>query len=82
MQYWEELLFYKGEEAVAEVAQRSRGCPIAGSVQGQAWSIWKMSICIHGKGWELGDPQGPYHPQSVILSSLFVLIKIEALGLI
>jgi len=39
MRYWEEILPHEGGEALAQVAQRSCGCPLPGSIQGQAgWS--------------------------------------------
>jgi len=34
--YKEEILYSEGGEAVEQVAQRSCGCPLPGSVQGQA----------------------------------------------
>ncbi|RMC12024.1 hypothetical protein DUI87_11157 [Hirundo rustica rustica] len=34
--YWEEVLVYKSGEALAQVVQRSCGCPIPKSVLGQA----------------------------------------------
>jgi len=49
-----------GGEALAQVAQRSCGCPLPGSVEGQVgWSSeqpgwWKMSLPMAG-GLELGD---------------------------
>ena len=39
MRYQEEILRHEGGEALAQVAQRSCGCPLPGSVPGQAgWS--------------------------------------------
>jgi len=39
MRYKEDILYDKGGEALAQVAQRSCGCSLPGSVQGQAgWS--------------------------------------------
>jgi len=35
MRYWEEIRPHEGGEALAQVAQRSCGCPLPGSVQGQ-----------------------------------------------
>ena len=38
--YMEEILHSEGGEALAQVAQRSCGCPIPGGVQGQAgWGL-------------------------------------------
>jgi len=36
MRYKEEILHREGGEALAQVAQRSCGCPLPGSAQGQA----------------------------------------------
>ena len=39
MRYQEEILRHEGGEALAHVAQRSCGCPLPGSAQGQVgWS--------------------------------------------
>ena len=39
MRYWEEILPHEGAEALAQVAQRSCGCPLPGTAQGQVgWS--------------------------------------------
>jgi len=39
MRYWEEILPSEGGEALAQVAQRSCGCPLLGRAQGQVgWS--------------------------------------------
>ena len=35
VRYKEEILYYEGDESLEQVAQRSCGCPFAGSVQGQ-----------------------------------------------
>jgi len=35
MEYKKEILYSEGGEALAQVAQRSCGCPLPGSVQGQ-----------------------------------------------
>ena len=35
MRYKEEILYCEGGEALEQVAQRSCGCPVPGSVQGQ-----------------------------------------------
>ena len=50
MRYWEEILHHEGGEALAQVAQRSCGCPLPGSVKARldgalsnlVW--WKMSL--------------------------------------
>jgi len=50
----EEILHHEGGEALAQVAQRSRGCPLPGSVQGQV--VWdfeqrKVSLPMAGGVW-------------------------------
>jgi len=53
--YKNEILWYEGGEALAQVAQRSYGCPLPGSVQGQVgWGFEQPelvgSIPSHGRG--------------------------------
>ena len=55
MRYWEEILPHEGGEALAQVAQRSCGCPLPGSVQGQSgWSSEQPGLVgdvpAHGRG--------------------------------
>jgi len=50
----------EGGEALAQVAQRSCGCPLPGRVQGQAgWSSEQPGLVegvpAHGRGLEPGD---------------------------
>jgi len=55
MRYWEEILPHEGGEALAQVAQRSCGCSLPGSIQGQAGRSSKKSGLVEdvpadGKG--------------------------------
>jgi len=55
MRYWEEILLHEGGEALAQVAQRSCGCPLPGRVQGQVgWSSEHPGLVedvpAHGRG--------------------------------
>jgi len=56
----EEILHHEGGETLAQVAQRSCGCPLPGSVQGQVgWSseqpaVGKMSLLM-AEGLEPDD---------------------------
>jgi len=55
MRYKEEILYCEGGEALAQVAQRSCGCPLPGSVQGQVgWSSEQPGLGeglpAHGRG--------------------------------
>jgi len=55
IRYKKEILHYEGDEALAQVAQRSCGCPLPGSVQGQvAWGFEQPGlvegVCAHGRG--------------------------------
>jgi len=55
MKYKEEILPCEGGEALAQVAQRSCGCPLPGSVQGQVgWSFEHPGLVegvpAHGRG--------------------------------
>jgi len=55
-----ETLYYGGGEVLEQVAQRSCGCPIPGSVQGQAgWSFEQPSLVeavpANGRGLEVDD---------------------------
>jgi len=56
MRYKEEILYYEGGETLEQVAQRSCGCPIIASVQGQVWwSFEKPDLVKDGstprRGW-------------------------------
>ena len=56
----EEILPCEGGEALAQVAQRSCGCPIPGSVQGQVGRGLEQpglveGVPAHGRGLELAE---------------------------
>ena len=56
----EEILYREGGEALAQVAQRSCGCPLPGSVQGQVGQGSEQpdlveAVHAHGRGVELDD---------------------------
>ena len=56
----EEILPCEGGEALAQVAQRSCGCPLPGSVQGQVGRGFEQpglveGVPAHGRGLELDD---------------------------
>jgi len=45
IRYKEDILYNKGDEALEQVAQRSYGCPLLGSVQGQAeWGFEQAGL--------------------------------------
>ena len=51
----EEIIYYESGEALEQVSQRSCGCPIPGSVQGQAgWGFEQPGlvevVLAHGRG--------------------------------
>jgi len=55
-----EILPYEGGEALEQVAWRSCGCPLPGSVQGQVgWGFEQPGLVegvpVHGRGVELHD---------------------------
>jgi len=55
MRYKEEILYSEGCEALAQVAQRSCGCSLPGSAQGQVgWSSEQPGLVevvpAHGRG--------------------------------
>jgi len=55
LDYIKEILSYYGGEALAQVAQRSCGCPLPGSVQGQVgWGFRHPGLVegvpAHGSG--------------------------------
>lgn len=56
-----EKIFAQSGEALA---QRSRGCPVPGSVQGQAGTVEGVDP-IAGRG--LSDLSGPFQPQAVVI---------------
>ena len=63
----------KGVEALAQVAQRSCGCSIPGSVQGQVGATWSSGRCpcLWQGGWNRMIFKGPFNPNhSVILYSV------------
>ena len=69
-----EILPCEGGEALAQVAQRSRGCPwLPGSVQGQVgWDFGQPGLVegvpAHGRGWNWMGFKVPSNPnQSGIL---------------
>jgi len=61
----EEILHYESGEALAQVAQRSCGCPISGSVQGRiGWGFEQPGLVEgvpargsgFGTGWSIRSP--------------------------
>jgi len=74
----EEILYSEGSEALAQVAQRSCGCPLPGSVPGQAGRDFEQPGLVEGVSLKV--PCNPNH--STILSLYFVLnIKSSRCGL-
>jgi len=68
MRYKKETLYSEGGEALAQVTQRSCGCPLPVSVQGQAGRGFEQpglveGVPAHGRGVELDDHEGPFQPQ-------------------
>jgi len=82
MGHKEEILYCEGGEALAQVAQRSCGCPLPGSVQGQVrWGfehprLVKVSLPMAG-GLELGGlykvPSNPNHSM-ILYASIHICI--------
>jgi len=55
IRYWEQILHHEGGEALEQIAQRSCGCLLPGSVQGQAgWTSEQPDLVedvpAHGRG--------------------------------
>jgi len=48
MRYKEEILHSEGGEALAQVAQRSCGCPLPGRVQGQVGRGFEQPALVEG----------------------------------
>ena len=60
VRYKEEILPCEGGKTLAQVAQRSCGCPLPGSVQGQVGRGFEQpdlveGVPAHGRGVELDD---------------------------
>ena len=60
MGHTEDIFYDEGGETLEQVAPRSCGCPVFGSVQGQAgWGFEQRDLVkdvpAHGSGVELGD---------------------------
>ena len=60
MRYWEEILPHEGAEALAQAAQRSCGCPLPGTGEGQVgWSSEQPGLVedsrAHCRGIGLDD---------------------------
>ena len=65
MGHKEEILYDEGGETLEQVAHRSCGCPIPGSVQGQVgWGFEQPDLMkdvpAHGRGAGL---EGPFQPK-------------------
>jgi len=63
-----EILHHEGAEALAQVAQRSCGCPIAGRVQGQVGRGFEHpglveAVPAHGRGLDWTALEGPFQPK-------------------
>ena len=57
----EEIFYEEGGEKLGRVAQKSCGCPVMGSVQGQVgWGFEQIDLVedvpVHGRGVGLGVP--------------------------
>jgi len=57
MRYKQEIIYFEGGEALAHVAQRSCGCPLPGSAQGQVGRGLEHpglveAVPAHGRGLE------------------------------
>jgi len=53
------FFYHEGDEALAQAAWRSCGCPLSGRAQGQAGRGWEHPALVegvpaHGRGVELG----------------------------
>jgi len=73
-------LYCEGGEALAQVAQRSCGCPLPGSVQGQAGQGFEQpglveGVPAHGRGVRLDDLQGPFQPKPFCNSVICVAMR-------
>jgi len=58
----EEILPCEGGEALAQVAQRSCGCTLCGSIEGQVGWCFEHPGLVAGQ-LELGDLKGPFQPK-------------------
>jgi len=69
MRYWEEILPHESGETLAQAARRSCGCPLPGSVQGQAGRSSEQPGLVEGVllmagGWNqviFKVPSNPNH---------------------
>ena len=58
----------EGGKTLEQVAQRGCGCPLSGSIQGQAgWSCEQPGLVEHdlanSRGVKLDDLKGPFRPK-------------------
>ena len=66
--YKEQILYCEGGETLEQVAQRGCGCPLPGSIQGQAgWGFEQPGLVggvpAYSRGLELDDLKGPFQPK-------------------
>jgi len=74
----EEILHHEGGEALAQVAQRSCGCPLPGSVQSHTgWGFEQPGLVDRvpacGRGWNqmiFKVPSNPNHSVMILVSRL------------
>ena len=64
-----EILYCEGSETLEQVAQRGCGCPLPGSIQGQAgWGFEQPGleggVPAYSRGLELSDLKGPFQPKT------------------
>jgi len=79
LRYKQEILHYEGGEALEQVVQRSCGCPLPGSVQGQAGWGFEQPGVVEGdlKDHLVPTPCHGFQPKpffdTVIISDVTVL---------
>ena len=70
-------------ETLEQVAHRGCGCPLHGSIQGQAgWDFGQPGPVVrspaHGRGLELDDLEGPFQPGHSMTSGMGVSVHPSA----
>lgn len=81
--YWEEILHCEGAEALAQAAQKSCGCFITESIQGQTgWGFEQPGllrrVLVHGREVELDNLKKTQNHILWFLSSVIVRIPVQS----
>jgi len=80
MRYQEEIVYCNSGETLEQVPQRSCGCPLPESIQGQAgWGSeqpgLERGVPACSRGLELDDLKGPLQPKPFYNSKIKQLIR-------